>query len=171
MKINIGCGKQRFPGWMHIDAKAELASLFQGGEFQCGNALAELRLWNHDTFDVVFSEHLFEHLDMIETLCLARDAFATLKPGGVFRVAVPDALFRPEPEMPGEHGHKTWWCVDSLCAVLEAAGFSRHIVWRAWQRNGTLYDDTSNMPLELGPVNRLDSLIVDAIKDEGKPTQ
>jgi predicted SAM-dependent methyltransferase len=42
------------------------------------------------SINVIFSSHFFEHLFKSDAERLMRDAFLSLKPGGVMRIAVPD---------------------------------------------------------------------------------
>lgn len=84
-------------------------------------------------FDVIFSEHVLEHFDPIQAQYIAAAAFAVLKPGGVFRIAVPDG-YKPSPSYqqyirPGGtpsgagQNHMVAWTVDSLPAIFRATGF------------------------------------------------
>lgn len=43
------------------------------------------------TFDGVFSEHVLEHFSLEEGMALAQEVHRLLKPGGIWRIVVPDA--------------------------------------------------------------------------------
>jgi SAM-dependent methyltransferase len=43
-----------------------------------------------DTFDAVYSYHVFEHLTLLQGKRCTQQIFSALKPGGIFRVSVPD---------------------------------------------------------------------------------
>lgn len=42
-----------------------------------------------DTVDVIFTEHVIEHIAMISAIGFMREALRVLKPGGIFRCAAP----------------------------------------------------------------------------------
>jgi predicted SAM-dependent methyltransferase len=80
-------------------------------------------------------EHVFEHLTEAEGRAAARLCFDFLKPGGLLRVAVPDAYY-PDPEYqrvvqiggpgPADHpaaDHKIVYDHARLTDVLASAGF------------------------------------------------
>ena len=43
-----------------------------------------------ETFDAVYSYHVFEHLTLLQGKRCTQQIFSALKPGGIFRVSVPD---------------------------------------------------------------------------------
>jgi predicted SAM-dependent methyltransferase len=55
-------------------------------DLSSGNALP----FENDRFSGVYSSHCIEHLDEINTKHVFKEAFRVVKPGGVFRVTVPD---------------------------------------------------------------------------------
>jgi len=142
-------------------------------------------------FGFIFSEHFFEHLFIDEAAALFGECHRLLKPGGVLRIAVPDADLRtyeyPEPVgYPNSRErwhepdkHKTRWSVYSLTYVLGQAGFAVNPL--AWcdkfgafhfeepQRDDPLYRHSLGEPFafDLTCIKRLkSSLVVDAIKPE-----
>lgn len=153
--------------------------------YQAGDRLD----FEESQFGFVFSEHFFEHLFIDEAAALFEECHRLLKPGGVMRIAVPDADLRtyeyPEPVgYPNSRErwhepdkHKTRWSVYSLCHVLGQAGFAVNpLVWcdkfgkfhfREPQREESLYRKSTNEPFvfDLTCIKRLkSSLVVDAIK-------
>lgn len=135
LHLNLGSGFAPIEGWTNIDlvgAPCDLPwNLKHGLPFPNGSAQA------------VFSEHLFEHFPMSGGLALARDATRVLAPGGIFRVAVPDAgpLLRSYAGTDDEelalsraarmqavtalfygHGHRTMYDAELLTALCELAG-------------------------------------------------
>ena len=85
MRINIGSSGRQFPGWVHLDRErvpgAQLCDVRLGIPF--GNA----------TVDVAVASHVIEHLHPFNELpFVLQEVFRVLKPGGVFRVAVPDLV-------------------------------------------------------------------------------
>lgn len=77
--------------------------------------------------DVLFTEHVLEHLTPMEVLFVAMMSFRKLNPGGVFRVAVPDgykpsAVFQEYIRAP-KSTHKTVWNVETLPTIFKIVGF------------------------------------------------
>jgi SAM-dependent methyltransferase len=108
------------PGWINVDAS--LNALFGGSPvillkllyrlsganryYSCDDycrLLQQNRFVFHDlarsvpfpdqSVDVVYSSHFLEHLFRQDALCLLREAWRVLRPGGVIRVAVPDLAY------------------------------------------------------------------------------
>jgi predicted SAM-dependent methyltransferase len=71
---------------------------------------------------------MLEHLTANEGRVATSLCFRYLKPGGVFRVAVPDGYRRDPVYAAGasskEEGHQVVYNVDSLSALLQDAGFA-----------------------------------------------
>jgi len=163
LRINLGSGGTIFPGWFHLDRKDFRALYGEAGEIFLQHDLTNGLPFGDNSVETVFCEHLLEHLDIQETLALAREVHRVLGPGGVWRIAVPDALYRPEMEPPGAFGHKIMWCQELLAAVLHEAGFKVDVI-QAWTREREIYRSTMPVGPKHGEVNRKDSLIVDGIK-------
>jgi len=73
--------------------------------------------------DTLFAEHVFEHLTPTQVL----------RPGGHWRIAVPDAYFpnewyqqyaRPGGKLVATQHHMVMWSVDTLPPLFEAAGYT-----------------------------------------------
>jgi len=144
-------------------------------------------------FSFALSEHVLEHLFLPEAFRLMQEVRRVLRPGGVFRVSVPDADLRPGDLEPlafhagrgrtaTETGrwndpavHKTRWNIYSMTLLLELAGFAV-VPLRAWDRNGAPMGTFPSEPRPPYPdgvdweallrsdyLRRPESLIVDAI--------
>jgi Uncharacterized protein conserved in bacteria len=100
-----------------------------------GSARSALNSNGHNDggFEVIFSEHVLEHFDPMQVQYIAAAAFAVLKPGGIFRIAVPDG-YKPSPSYqtyirPGGtpsgagQNHMVAWTVDTLPTIFRTAGF------------------------------------------------
>jgi predicted SAM-dependent methyltransferase len=87
-KIQIGCGTNVLEGWLNTDLKIsdQILYLDAGEKFQLES----------DSFDFVYSEHLFEHLKVGQQLNMLTESYRILKKGGVLRIATPsiDFLFQ-----------------------------------------------------------------------------
>ncbi|MFC6858583.1 class I SAM-dependent methyltransferase [Zunongwangia atlantica] len=84
-KLQIGSGENIIEGWLNTDLnfRANIAYLDAGNDYPFEN----------ETFDFIFSEHLFEHLDENQQLIMLSECFRILKKGGVLRIATPSIEF------------------------------------------------------------------------------
>lgn len=84
-KLQIGCGANILKGWLNTDLNYtnNIAFLDAGGKFPIES----------DTFDYVYSEHLFEHLKIEQQINMLQECKRILKKGGVMRTATPSLEF------------------------------------------------------------------------------
>lgn len=86
-KMQIGCGSNILAEWLNTDLNDshEIAFLDAGDKFPISS----------DTFDFIYSEHLFEHLKVEQQINMLQESYRILKKGGVIRIATPtlDFLF------------------------------------------------------------------------------
>jgi predicted SAM-dependent methyltransferase len=84
-KMQIGCGSNNLKGWLNTDLNYndKVAFLDAGAEFPIES----------DTFDYIYSEHLFEHLKVEQQLNMLMESYRILKKGGVMRIATPSLDF------------------------------------------------------------------------------
>jgi len=85
-KLHIGCGANLLSGWLNTDfndQNGKVAFLDAGEEFPLPS----------ESFDYVFSEHLFEHLDVDQQINMLKESLRILKPGGIARIAMPSLEF------------------------------------------------------------------------------
>jgi len=99
--VQFGCGLCAPEGWRNFDAsprlRAEKLPLF--GRFICeplfpknceyGDIVKGLPL-SPGTCDVLYSSHVLEHLSLEDLRIALANVFSLLKPGGIFRLVVPD---------------------------------------------------------------------------------
>ena len=80
MKYNLGSGPTKLPGFVNIDMICGdiKHDLLYGLPPQCKDA------------DMFTSCHFFEHLTADQSIKLIKECYEYLKPGGVFRLVVPD---------------------------------------------------------------------------------
>lgn len=83
-KINVivGSGPQRLTGWLATDI--DQLNIVESSSWN--------RLFDPCSIDRILAEHVLEHLTLRELYSALRHAYAYLKPGGQFRLAVPDAF-------------------------------------------------------------------------------
>jgi predicted SAM-dependent methyltransferase len=83
IKLNLGCYDKQLPGFVNVDIRPECNPDVVDDAFK-------LETFKEGSVDLIYSSHLFEHLNYVQ----ARDALSrwydVLKPGGVLRIAVPD---------------------------------------------------------------------------------
>lgn len=117
VKVNLGSGLAVAPGWYNIDANmntlfAKLPSFtyrfiynhtgnknwFKEDDFV--ERLRNNRFYHHrlefgipfegNSVDYVYSSHFFEHVFKETAIFLMKEVYRTLKPGGLFRLVIPD---------------------------------------------------------------------------------
>ncbi|MFZ5806625.1 MAG: methyltransferase domain-containing protein [Verrucomicrobiota bacterium] len=141
-------------------------------------------LLEDETFNFVFSEHVFEHFFLDDVIDLLKETHRVMRPNGVIRVVVPDADLRPHPEpLPPKNlslthplRHKIRWNVYALATILECAGFEA-VPLRYYDKEGKFWDvdwpriqekykhsQAGEILFHLSYVQRPDSLIVDGFK-------
>ena len=84
-KLQIGCGPNLFEGWLNTDLNYndKIAFLDAGNKFPIES----------ESFDFVYSEHLFEHLKVEQQLNMLTESYRILKKGGILRIATPNIDF------------------------------------------------------------------------------
>lgn len=85
-KLQIGCGYNLFEGWLNTDLtykKGKIGFLDASKTFPFEN----------NSFDYIYSEHIFEHLNFKQELNMLTECFRILKPNGVIRLATPNMQF------------------------------------------------------------------------------
>ena len=102
IKLNLGCGLDVAPDWYNIDnsstitisripfARKILPRIPAWPKSVRREDVTKGLRFGDATVSVVYSSHFFEHLTYETALALAKECFRVLKPGGVFRISVPD---------------------------------------------------------------------------------
>lgn len=99
-KLQLGCGAFPIDGWLNTDCDIRLTK----------NGIVYLDVTKpfnlpDSSFDYVYSEHLFEHLNYKEEINMLKECYRILKPGGIIRISTPniefliDLYFHPEKEI------------------------------------------------------------------------
>ncbi len=116
LKLHLGSGPNRLPGWVNIDAyPAELSlDLRWGLPFKSGSA------------DYVFMSHVFEHLYYPEeSSSVLQEIHRVLAPGGRVRLIVPDIEL----------------CIQAYCSNDRAFITDRQHTWTWWSPAATRLED------------------------------
>jgi predicted SAM-dependent methyltransferase len=139
LRLHLGCGATKKPGWVNID--------LAGANVDLAWDITDPLPFQDGAVDVIFHEHLLEHLSLAKGLSLMRECHRLLKEGGVLRVAVPncrnyltayasgDTLLddlkpgRPTPLLAASevflrHGHRSAYDLETLTLLCKAGGFS-----------------------------------------------
>lgn len=81
LKLNIGCGKVKFPGWVNIDIEPDadlVINVRKGLPF------------DDNSVDFIYSEHFLEYLTFEEGEKVLREFYRCLKKEGHMRISMPD---------------------------------------------------------------------------------
>lgn len=163
LKIVLGAGDVWY-GHEWVATNQEDLDILEGMSWQffLGDNLA----------DVICAEHVWEHFTRDQAHVGICNAFNFLKPGGTFRVAVPDGYFpnpayidavRPGGTGHGADDHKMLWNHESMFEALYKFPFSKINRLEWWDRDGIFHCepwDTSK-----GKINR--SIIYDERNKSG----
>jgi len=82
-KIHIGAGGSIIADWLNLDIEPldEKIAYFDA---------ASIFPFQDDSIDYIYSEHLFEHLNLDSQLNMLQESFRVLKPEGKIRIATPN---------------------------------------------------------------------------------
>lgn len=130
MKIIVGAGGTTQNEWLSFEADS----------LDIRDRRSWRALFLPGSLDAVLSEHVLEHLHEAEAVQTARNVYEFLRPGGYWRIAVPDG-FNPNPDYfehsrPGGFyqtyiqplfgdypNHKLFFNINSLSKMLSNVGF------------------------------------------------
>jgi predicted SAM-dependent methyltransferase len=94
LKVHVGAGDDIRLGWVNIDLALRIPpqidpaahpdTMFINYDLRRGLPLAT------GSCDYIYSSHFFEHLEYRHGLRLMRDCYRALRPGGTFRLALPN---------------------------------------------------------------------------------
>ena len=174
LRLNLGSASQPKEGWFNVDLAGhpvDLAwNLAHGLPFPDGSA------------EAIFHEHLLEHLPLAAAAKLMEESQRVLSPGGVMRIAVPDAgryllsyanggqglidEYRPGrptsllavQEIFYRHEHRSAWDLETLELFIRAAGFE--------QCEGRGFGNSRIEPCPDSPHRERESVYVEAVKAE-----
>jgi len=131
VKVIVGANGTKQSGWLSLERS----------DLDLRDRRMWARLFRPSSLDAVLTEHVLEHLTPEEAYRAADNVYEFLRPGGYWRIAVPDAnnpgrwyqlCSRPGSLLhlianvlytPGEPSHQVFYEYGSLTSLLEVAGF------------------------------------------------
>lgn len=80
-KLHVGCGNNRYAGWINADihVKSDLIIFLQ-----------KKLPFRDESLRRIYSEHVLEHVPYQTAVFFLKEARRTLQPGGILRIAMPD---------------------------------------------------------------------------------
>jgi predicted SAM-dependent methyltransferase len=84
-RLHIGCGDNHLRGWLNTELTP------RGDEIYL-DATRPFPFAN-DTFALIYSEHMIEHIPYRDAVAMAGECFRVLRPGGTIRLVTPDMAF------------------------------------------------------------------------------
>jgi len=90
--LNIGSGGTCFKGFINLDLASDWYANIQE-DFIEYNLLTDALPFDNDTVDNIYCSHLVEHIENKDVARFLQDCNPVLAPGGVLRIACPDAEF------------------------------------------------------------------------------
>jgi predicted SAM-dependent methyltransferase len=169
LRLHLGSGKERKDGWVNVDLLGDPVDL----PWDVTRRLP----FPDGSVDVIFSEHLLEHLSLANGMAFLRECNRLLKSDGIMRIGVPDAralvdsylndpgrlLAQLRPDRPTPmlalqeffywYRHRCMYDYETLALVCRSAGFTR-----LTQKN---FGDSKISPCPDTPARRLITLYVE----------
>jgi len=94
LRLNLGCGTDIKLGWVNIDLTTKFVSdpslNVKVKTFAINYDLRRGLILDEGSCCYIYSSHFFEHLDYRAAIKLMQDCFYALKPGGIFRIVLPN---------------------------------------------------------------------------------
>ena len=113
----LGGGGSAFDGWLATEVDV----------LDITNPTDWSRYFRPGSIDRLLAEHVLEHLNDSQNRAGLELCFRYLKPGGLFRIAVPDGHRRDRAYVdevaPPKDGHQLLFTLETLSAMLERTGF------------------------------------------------
>lgn len=115
--INLGSGDWECEGWTNLDYSNEWYSqAHKGHSFKEYDIRHDDIPYDNNTVDAIYCSHVIEHIEDEHDEKMLKECHRVLKPGGVLRIACPDAEFLYNMSKLG----KDWWVWrKSWCADFD----------------------------------------------------
>jgi predicted SAM-dependent methyltransferase len=127
-KLHIGCGDNELPGWLNTELCPRRSQVFLD---------ATRRFPFPDgCIDIVYSEHMIEHVPWHGGQAMLRECFRVMKPGGLIRLVTPNLEFLTRLlQDPSTPMHQAYIQYSLETYRLDAQGGAPHVFnnfVRAW---------------------------------------
>jgi predicted SAM-dependent methyltransferase len=136
-RLHIGCGDNELPGWLNTELCPRRSQVYL-------DATRPFPLPDN-CIDVIYSEHMIEHVPWSGGREMLRECFRVMKPGGLLRVVTPDLAFLvrllQDPDAPLHQGYTEYSL--SQYRITAPAGGAAHVVnhfVKAWGHQ-FIYDE------------------------------
>jgi predicted SAM-dependent methyltransferase len=131
-RLEIGAGRGRKPGWLATD----LGEAGEGDGYMRMDATQPFPIPDA-SFDIVYSEHMIEHVPYLAGRAMIRECHRILKPGGVLRISTPSLGFLLRIMSPDrsafEQGYLEWTLVTHVPeAPIASNAFFLNLFVRQW---------------------------------------
>jgi len=103
VKINLGCGKRKLPGYINVDNRKEVEP-----DILCD--VSKGLPWDANSVDEIVAIDLIEHLTGLDVINLMNEIHRVLKPGGLFYHRTPSTDGRGAFQDPT---HKSFWNINT----------------------------------------------------------
>ncbi|MEZ6090213.1 MAG: methyltransferase domain-containing protein [Pirellulaceae bacterium] len=124
-RINAGCGEAYMSGWINIDVNADVNQVDLVWD------LARELPFPDESCEVIFSEHVLEHLAVEQGVSFLRECHRTLCEGGVVRIAMPSLDDLIEKSATGNWRDQSWLREESWKFIQSRAEMF-NIFFRWW---------------------------------------
>ena len=84
-RLHIGCGDNRLAGWLNTELTPRGDQIFLDA--------TKPFPFPDGSFDLIYTEHMIEHIPHDSAERMVRECFRVLRPGGTIRVVTPDMAF------------------------------------------------------------------------------
>lgn len=91
--LNVGSGGHSLPGFVDLDVPSPSYDHLRTQPFTPYDIRQDPMPFADSSVDVIYSSHVIEHVEDRHVLTFLSEASRVLKPGGVLRIATPDAEF------------------------------------------------------------------------------
>jgi predicted SAM-dependent methyltransferase len=132
-KLNVGCGSVRFEGWVNLDENPRLPTVDLVWDLRRGLPVAD------GSCELIYCEHLLEHLRVEDGLRFLRACWRALRVGGLLRVAMPSLDFLLEQATPERWRDQDWLKWSKLGSTVQTRAEMLNVAFRAWGHQ-YLYD-------------------------------